>query len=66
MVVIIMCLDLQLPMQLVLITVKVVSSIQHYVIKYDSGLPQGRWFSPGVPVPSTNKNDRHDIAELLL
>ena len=38
MVVIIMCLDLQLPMQLVLITVKVVSSIQHYVIKYDSGL----------------------------
>jgi hypothetical protein len=41
-VVIIMCLDLQLHMQLVLITVKVVSSIQHYVIKYDSGLPQGR------------------------
>ena len=21
----------------------------------------GRWFSPGPPVPSTNKTDRHDI-----
>ena len=21
----------------------------------------GRWFSPGSPVPSTNKTDRHDI-----
>jgi hypothetical protein len=26
----------------------------------------GRWFSPGTPVPSTNKTDRHDIAEILL
>jgi hypothetical protein len=24
------------------------------------------WFSPGTPVSSTNKADRHDIAELLL
>jgi len=23
----------------------------------------GRWFSPGIPVLSTNKTDRHDIAE---
>ena len=22
----------------------------------------GRWFSPGIPVSSTNKPDRHDIA----
>ena len=25
-----------------------------------------RWFSPGTPVSSTNKTDRHDIAEILL
>jgi hypothetical protein len=25
-----------------------------------------RWFSPGPPVSSTNKTDRHDIAEILL
>jgi hypothetical protein len=26
----------------------------------------GRWFSPSLPVSSTNKTDRHDIAEILL
>jgi hypothetical protein len=26
----------------------------------------GRWFSPGPPVSSTNKTDRHNIAEILL
>ena len=26
----------------------------------------GLWFSPGTPVSSTNKTDRHDIAEILL
>ena len=26
----------------------------------------GRWFSPGPPVTSTNKSDRHDINEILL
>jgi hypothetical protein len=26
----------------------------------------GWWFSPGTPVSSTNKTDRHDIAEILL
>jgi hypothetical protein len=26
----------------------------------------GRWFSPGTPVPSTNKTDHHDITEILL
>jgi hypothetical protein len=25
-----------------------------------------QWFSPGPPVSSTNKTDRHDIAEILL
>ena len=25
-----------------------------------------RWFSPGTPVSSTNKNNRHNIAEILL
>jgi hypothetical protein len=26
----------------------------------------GQWFSPGPLVSSTNKTDRHDIAEILL
>jgi hypothetical protein len=26
----------------------------------------GQWFSPGPPVSYTNKNDRHDITEILL
>ena len=26
----------------------------------------GRWFSPGTPVFSTNKTDRHDITAILL
>jgi hypothetical protein len=25
----------------------------------------GQWFSVGTPVSSTNKTDRHDIAEIL-
>ena len=25
-----------------------------------------QWFSPGTPVSSTNKIDRHDMAEILL
>ena len=29
-------------------------------------LAAGRWFSPGTPVYSTNKTDRHDITEILL
>jgi hypothetical protein len=29
-------------------------------------LAAGRWFSPGTPVSSTNKTDRHDITEILL
>jgi hypothetical protein len=67
--------DLQLPVQSVLITAKVVSlnpdhgevySIQHYVIKFVSDLRQVSgflwvlWFSPPI------KTDRHDITEILL
>ena len=29
-------------------------------------LTTGRWFSPGTPVSSTKKTDRHDITEILL
>ena len=64
-------------MQSVPITTDVVSanldqgevySIQHYVMKFDSDLhAAGRWFStPGIPVFSTNKADRHDIDAILL
>ena len=43
-----------------------VYSIQHYVIKFVSNLAAGQCFSPGMPVSSTNKTDRHNIAEILL
>jgi hypothetical protein len=29
-------------------------------------LATGRWFSPGTPISSTNKTDRHGITEILL
>ena len=29
-------------------------------------LAHGQWFSPGTPVSSPIKTDRHDIAEILL
>jgi len=29
-------------------------------------LATGHWFSPGTPVSSSNKTDRHDITEILL
>jgi len=29
-------------------------------------LVAGRWFSPGIPVSTTNKTDSHDITEILL
>ena len=29
-------------------------------------LTTARWFSPGPPISSTNKTDRHDITEILL
>ena len=41
-------------------------SIQHYVINFVSDLRQVGGFSPGTPVSSTNKTDRHNIAEILL
>jgi hypothetical protein len=34
-------------------------------MKFVSGLRQV-WFSPDLPVSSTNKTDHHDIAEILL
>ena len=37
-----------------------------YFHQFVSDLRQDRWFSPGTPVFSTNKTDRHDIAEILL
>ena len=36
--------------------------IQHNVIKFATG----RFFSPGTPVSSTNKTDRHNITDILV
>ena len=41
-------------------------SIQHYVTQFVSDSVEGRFISPGTPVSSTNKTDRHDIAEIML
>jgi len=40
--------------------------IQHYVIKFVSGLRQVGGFLRFPPVSSNNKTDRHDITEILL
>jgi hypothetical protein len=66
-VVIVWLLNLQLPVQSVPMTTKIVSSndahggmylIQHYVIKFVSDLiAAGRWISLGTTVSSTNKTD---------
>ena len=32
----------------------------------DQLLATGLWFSPGTPVSSTNKTDRHDISDIVL
>ena len=62
-------------MQSVAITTKVVSLnpahakvywIQHYVIKFIIDLWQVCGFLKVLPISSTNKTDRHDIAELLM
>ena len=67
--------DLQLPIQSVPITIKVVSSnpahgevysIQHYVIKFVGDLWQVSSFLRVLRFSSTNKTDRHDIAKILL
>ena len=67
--------DLQIPVQSVPITTKVVISnpahgqmysIQHYVISLSVTCDRWFKFSPGTQVPFTNKTDRHDITEILL
>ena len=74
MVVIVWKLDLQLPVQSVPFTTYVVSSHPVHGEVYSATLCDkvcqclavGRLFSPGTPVSSINKIDRHDITEILL
>jgi hypothetical protein len=40
--------------------------VMHTFLVFTFLLEAGRWFSPGTPVSSTNKTDRHDITEILL
>ena len=71
-VVIVWLLDLQLPMQSVLITTNVVNSHLAHVFdttlcdKVCQWLAAGRWFSLGTPISSINKTDRNDITDILL
>jgi hypothetical protein len=67
--------DLQLPVHSVFITTNVVkfepcswrgvldTTLCDQVCQW---LATDRWFSPGTPVSSINKTDRHDITEILL
>ena len=41
-------------------------SIQQYVTQFVSDSAEGRFISPSTTVSSTNKTDRHDIAEIML
>jgi mRNA-degrading endonuclease HigB of HigAB toxin-antitoxin module len=74
MVVFVLYLDLQLPMQSVPITSKVVSRIPSWWGVLDTTLCDKickwlaacLWFSPSSLVSSTNKTDRHNRAEILL
>ena len=66
MVVIVGYLDLQLPVQSFSITTKVVSSNSVHVDTTLCDHATGRWFSPGIPVSSTNKTDCYDLTEILL
>ena len=62
-------LDLQLPVQSVPITTKVVSSNHAHATlceKVCQWLATGRWFSVGTLVSSTDKTDHPDITETLL
>jgi len=43
-----------------------VYSIQHYMIKFVNDLPQVDGFLRVLQKLHTNKNDRHDITEILL
>ena len=40
-------------------------ALDSQVIKVYQLLAHGPWFSPGIPVSSTTKTGRHDIAEIL-
>ena len=61
-----------IPMQSVPITTDVVSlnltqgEVYNIMWPVCQWLAAGRWFTPGPPVSSTNKTDRHDITEILL
>ena len=69
---VVIVLDLQLPLQLVPITTKIVGSnpaqgeVYSICNKVCQLLAIGRWFSPGTPVSWTNKTDHHDITEIWL
>jgi hypothetical protein len=75
-VVAVIVLDLQLPMQSVSITTKVVSwnpvhgevSSIHWTLcdKVCQWFTTGRWFSPWTPVSSINKTAHHDITAILM
>jgi hypothetical protein len=73
-VVVVWYLDSQLPVQSMPIITKVVFELRSrrglldttLCDKVCQWLATGRWFSPGTPVSSTNKTDRHNMTEILL
>jgi hypothetical protein len=42
----------------------VYEQIAIFTVDYLQWLATGQWFSPGPPVSSTNKTDRHNITEI--
>jgi hypothetical protein len=51
----------------ILLVVREITHISKFIILESvRGCAQGLWFSPGIPVSSTNGTDRYDITEILL
>jgi hypothetical protein len=55
-----------LPLKLIVRIPLMARCTRYNVDKVCQRLAAGRWFSPGIPISSTNKTDHHEITEVLL
>ena len=59
-------LDLQLSPLILRVRISIRAKCTTLCNKISQRLVTGRWFSPDIPVSSTNKTDCHDITKILL
>ena len=55
-----------LPLKLIVRIPLMARCTRYNIDKVCQRLAAGRWFSPGIPISSTNKTDHHEITEVLL